>query len=119
MKLHANARTCPKSRRLLVDRVIVGGWSVTEAALADGVSDRTVYRWLRRFCEQGRRGSWTYAEVFQGRGENSRQAVAFLRQGLRFFADHGVTVERVMSDGCMSSRLDGPGSFCDGACWCG
>jgi transposase len=56
MKLHANARTCPKSRRLLVDRVIEQGWSVTEAAMAAGVSDRTVYRWLRRFREQGEAG---------------------------------------------------------------
>jgi transposase InsO family protein len=39
-----------------------------------------------------------YAEVFQGRGENARQAVAFLRRGLGFFAEHGITVERVMSD---------------------
>jgi len=229
MKLHANASTCPKSRRLIVDRVVVHGWSVTEAAMAAGVSDRTAYRWLRRFREQGEAGladrssapkriphksaserveaiaalrrlrmtaaeisellsiplstvsAWlrriglgkrsrleppeppnryelprpgqlvhvdvkklgrisergaghrvtarrsplrrtvdgrqrhvtgfefvhvmvddhsrlAYAEVFQGKGENARQAVAFLRRGLRHFADHGVEVERVMSD---------------------
>jgi transposase-like protein len=56
MKLHANARTCPNSRRLLVRRVREEGWSVTEAAVAAGVSDRTVYRWLRRFREQGEAG---------------------------------------------------------------
>jgi transposase len=39
-----------------------------------------------------------YAEVFQGKAEDARQAVAFLRRGLRFFKGHGVTVERVMSD---------------------
>jgi transposase InsO family protein len=39
-----------------------------------------------------------YAEVFQGKGENAHQAIAFLRRGLRFFAEHGVEVERVMSD---------------------
>jgi transposase InsO family protein len=39
-----------------------------------------------------------YAEVFQGKGENARQAIAFLSRGLRFFADHGIRVERVMSD---------------------
>jgi transposase InsO family protein len=39
-----------------------------------------------------------YAEVLQGKGENARQAIGFLRRGLRFFADHGVHVERVMSD---------------------
>ena len=227
MNLHANARTCPNSRRLLVDRVIECGWSVTAAAEAAGVSERTVYRWLRRFREQGeaglvdrcsaprriphkttaervaaievlrrlrmtaaeiaellsmpistvsawlkriglgkrsrleppeppnryelarpgqlvhvdvkklgrinRRGAghrvtgerkqvkvgpdrrgvtgWefvhvmvddhsrlAYAEVFQGKGENARQAIAFLRRGLAFFAEHGVRVERVMSD---------------------
>jgi transposase len=228
MMLHANARTCPKSRRLLVDRVMEQGWSVTEAAMAAGVSDRTVYRWLRRFRELGeaglvdrcsaprriphktptecvqaiealrrlrmtaaeiaellsmpvstvsawlkriglgkrsrldppeppnryelarpgqlvhvdvkklgrinRRGAghrvtgnkrgqvkagpdrlgatgWefvhvmvddhsrlAYAEVFQGSGENARQAVAFLGRGLAFFAEHVVRVERVMSD---------------------
>lgn len=55
MKLDAIARTCPKSRRLLVGRVGCG-WSVTEAAMAAGVSDRTAYRWLRRFREQGEAG---------------------------------------------------------------
>jgi len=39
-----------------------------------------------------------YAEVFQGQGENARQAIAFLRRGLAYFAEHGVKVERVMSD---------------------
>jgi transposase InsO family protein len=232
MKLHANASTCPKSRRLLVDRIVEKQWSVTEAAMAAGVSDRTAYRWLRRWRNEGERGlcdrssapkhiphktsperveaiaalrrlrmtaaeisellriplatvsvwlkriglgkrsrleppeplnryelarpgqlvhvdvkklgrisalgaghrftshrasqntrkragagrrlkttGWefvhvmvddhsrlAYAEVFQGERENARQAVAFLRRGLRFFAGHGVRVERVMSD---------------------
>jgi transposase InsO family protein len=227
MKLHASAKTCPKSRRLLVDRVARQGWSVTEAAMAAGVSDRTVYRWLERFRDEGEAGlgdrssapkriphktpvelvraiealrrlrmtaaeisellsiplstvsAWlkriglgrrsrleppeppnryelsrpgqlvhvdvkklgrisargaghrvsgsrrsqfkaggdrratgwefvhvmvddhsrlAYAEVFQGKGENARQAVAFLRRGLAFFSEHGVGIERVMSD---------------------
>jgi transposase InsO family protein len=229
MKLHANARTCPNSRRLLVRRVREEGWSLRSAAEAAGISERAGYRWLRRFREQGeaglldrssaprriphktaaervgaietlrrlrmtaaeisellaipistvsawlkriglgrrsrleppeppnryelprpgqlvhvdvkklgrisvrgaghritgrrgqvkrviegkRRGAtgWefvhvmvddhsrlAYAEVFQGQGENTRQAVAFLRRGLRFFAEHGIRVERVMSD---------------------
>jgi transposase InsO family protein len=53
MKLHGNARTCPNSRRLLVCRVLEQGWSVTAAAEAAGVSERTVYRWLRRWHEEG------------------------------------------------------------------
>lgn len=52
MKLHANARTCPKSRRLLVDRV-EAGWPVLEAAQAAGISDRTARRWLARWRAEG------------------------------------------------------------------
>lgn len=55
MKLHANARTCPKSRRLLVDRVR-DGWSVMEAAEAAGITDRTARRWLKRWREEGSAG---------------------------------------------------------------
>jgi transposase InsO family protein len=56
MKLHGNARTCPKSRRLLVERVEGQAWSVAAAAAAAGVSERTVYRWLRRWRDEGERG---------------------------------------------------------------
>jgi transposase InsO family protein len=56
MKLHGNARTCPNSRRVLVDRVIEHGWSVAVAAEAAGVTERTVYRWLKRWREQGEAG---------------------------------------------------------------
>jgi transposase InsO family protein len=55
MKLHANARTCPNSRRLLVDR-IEGGWSLMEAAEAAGISDRTARRWLARWRAEGPAG---------------------------------------------------------------
>jgi transposase InsO family protein len=230
MKLHANAKTCPNSRRLLVLRVRERQWSVMAAAEAAGISERSAYRWLARFREEGESGlldrssapkwiphrtptervraiavlrrlrmtaaeiaellsmpistvsvwlkriglgkrsrleppeppnryelprpgqlvhvdvkklgrisvrgaghrvtghkrsqfkvrdhgpskhitGWefvhvmvddhsrlAYAEVFQGKGENARQAIAFLRRGLRFFAEHGIKVERVMSD---------------------
>ena len=56
MKLHGNARTCPNSRRLLVERVIEEGWSVSAAAAAAGISQRSAYRWLRRWREQGAKG---------------------------------------------------------------
>lgn len=228
MEVHARAPLSPIGRRLVVDRVVVHGWSVGSAAEAAGVTERTVYRWLARFRAQGaaglidrrpvprriphklaperveaiavlrrvrmtaaeigellgialstvslwlkriglgkrsrleppeppnryevarpgelvhvdvkklgrisergaghrvtghrasqfkagpkRRGATgfefvhvmvddhsrlAYAEVFQGKAENARQAVAFLRRGIAFFADHGIKVERVMSD---------------------
>jgi transposase InsO family protein len=56
MKLHGNARSCPKSRKLLVDRVLVEKWSVTAAAAAAGVSERTVWRWLKRWRDEGELG---------------------------------------------------------------
>ena len=55
MKLHANASTCPKSRRLLVDR-LEGGWSLRSAAEAAGVSERTAAKWLARWRAEGEAG---------------------------------------------------------------
>jgi transposase InsO family protein len=56
MKLHGNARTCPKSRKLLVERIESRTWSLTEAAAAAGVSERTAWRWLRRWRDEGELG---------------------------------------------------------------
>lgn len=53
MKLHGNARTCLHSRRLIVERVLVQGWTLTAAAEAAGVSVRTVSKWLARFRAEG------------------------------------------------------------------
>ena len=41
MKLHANARLSVKGRELLVDRILMEGWSLAQAAEAAGVTDRT------------------------------------------------------------------------------
>jgi transposase InsO family protein len=49
MKLHANHRTCPSSRRLICRRVIEEGWTLQEAAAAAGCSVRTAAKWLARF----------------------------------------------------------------------
>jgi len=56
MKLHANARTCPKSRRLLVRRVEEESWSLAAAAEAAGVSERTAAKWLVRWRAEGEAG---------------------------------------------------------------
>jgi transposase InsO family protein len=56
MKLHANARTCPNSRALIVERVLVRGWSLAAAAAAAGVSERTAGKWVARFRVEGRAG---------------------------------------------------------------
>jgi transposase InsO family protein len=56
MKIHANARTCPNSRALIARRVLEEGWSLTAAAAAAGVSERTAAKWLRRFRLEGAAG---------------------------------------------------------------
>ena len=56
MDIHKNARSCPRSRELLVRRVLEHGWSVDEAAEAAGLSKRTAYKWLQRYRQGGLRG---------------------------------------------------------------
>jgi transposase len=54
--LHRNARTCPRSRKLLVDRVVSDGWSIRDAAEAAGISQRSASKWLKRFRLEGEDG---------------------------------------------------------------
>jgi len=56
MQVHARAALSPIGRRRVVDRVRGQGWSVTAAAEAAGVTERTVYRWLARFRVHGASG---------------------------------------------------------------
>ena len=56
MKLHGNARTCPNSRKLLVERILGEGWPLTEAAAAAGVSERSARKWVARFRVEGEAG---------------------------------------------------------------
>jgi len=52
---HANARTTVYARRLLVDRVLAGH-RPGEVAKQLGVSQQTVYKWVRRFRAEGTAG---------------------------------------------------------------
>lgn len=56
MRLHGNARTCPKSRKLLCERVRLEGWAVGQAAQAAGVTERTGFKWLARYDREGEAG---------------------------------------------------------------
>ena len=55
MNLHSNARTCPNSRAHLVQLMKSATWSSDQAA-ALGISQRTAYKWQRRFRDEGRDG---------------------------------------------------------------
>jgi leucine-zipper of insertion element IS481 len=59
MKLHANARTCPNSRKLLVTRIEEEGWSLMPAASAAGISERTAAKWLAQPRSSQSSRAWT------------------------------------------------------------
>jgi transposase InsO family protein len=56
MNIHKNARTTPRSRALIVHRVLREHWPVSAVATAFGVSERTVYKWLARYRGEGLAG---------------------------------------------------------------
>ncbi len=56
MDIHANARTCPNSRRLLVKRIEEENWSLMVAAEAAGISERSARKWLSRWRSEGEAG---------------------------------------------------------------
>src|SRR5665213_475184 len=56
MKMHANARLSLKGRELLIGRVEAAGWSLSAAAEAVGISDRTARKWIARHRAEGRDG---------------------------------------------------------------
>ena len=49
MKLHRHAALSLKKRELLCQRVVEEEWSLSEAAAAAEVSERTAGKWVRRF----------------------------------------------------------------------
>jgi transposase InsO family protein len=55
VQVHANAKLVPSMRLLLVRRVLEESWKVADVAAAQGVSERTVYRWLARWRAGDRR----------------------------------------------------------------
>jgi len=52
MDSHENARTTPRGRLLMVDR-LCSGWSVGAVASAAGVTSKTVRKWRNRFAAEG------------------------------------------------------------------
>jgi transposase InsO family protein len=55
VKLHANAKTTPRTRLLLVQRM-EEGWDAASAAEAVGVSRRCALKWRARYRSEGLRG---------------------------------------------------------------
>jgi transposase InsO family protein/transposase len=89
MKLHANAALSLKQRERMVLRVLEHGWSITKAAEAAEVSDRTCSKWVARYRHDGLAGlldrSSAPAVVANRTDEHTVQLLAALRR-LRFTA---------------------------------
>jgi transposase InsO family protein len=89
MKLHANAALSLKSRERMACRVVELGWSLTKAAEAAEVSDRTCRKWVDRYLAEGRAGlvdrSSAPGTVANRTDERTVQLLAALRR-LRFTA---------------------------------
>jgi transposase len=85
--LHRNARTCPRSRRLLAGRVLEQGWSLAAAAEAAGVSERTAWKWVDRFRSEGEAGLEDRPSAptrVPGRTPADREELIVSLRGLRF-----------------------------------
>jgi transposase InsO family protein len=84
MRLHANARLSVKGRELLIERITVAGWSLSAAAEAAGISERTACKWLVRFRSEGDAGlldrSSAPAVVANRTDERRIEAIAALRR---------------------------------------
>src|SRR3954471_20291322 len=87
MKLHANAALSLRQRERMVRRVVEDGWSLTQAAEAAEVSDRTCSKWVTRYRAEGEAGlldrSSAPAVVANRTDERRVEAIAALRR-LRF-----------------------------------
>jgi transposase InsO family protein len=87
MKLHRNAALSLKKRELLVGRVVDQQWSLTEAAAAAEVSERTARKWVGRFLVDGAvglvdRSSRPHSSP-TATPEDRVQLIAQLRRGCR------------------------------------
>ncbi len=87
MKLHANAALSLRQRERMARRVVELGWSLTKAAAAAEVSERTCSKWVRRYRGEGLAGladrSSAPGVVANRTEERTVQAIAALRR-LRF-----------------------------------
>ena len=87
MQLHANAALSLNGRRRMVCSVVEQGWSVTQAAVAAGVSERTCSKWVGRYRAEGEAGlrdrSSAPKRIANRTDEQTLQVILALRR-LRF-----------------------------------
>jgi transposase InsO family protein len=101
MKVHANAPLGPKGRLTMVRRVVEQEWSLTRAAAAAGVSERTCSKWVARFRAEGRAGlldrSSVPLSVPHRTSEDRVAAIAALRRLRMTAAEIAMTLRMPLS----------------------
>lgn len=101
MKMHANARLSLKGRGLLIERVEDAGWSLSAAAEAAGISDRTARKWLARYRAEGPQGlldrSSAPRTVTNRTDERRVEVIAALRRLRMTGAEIAETLEMALS----------------------
>ncbi len=101
MKMHANARLSLKGRELLIDRVQNAGWSLSAAAEAAGISDRTARKWITRHRAEGPEGLLDRSSapvVVANRTEDRRvEMIAALRRLRMTGAEIAETLDMALS----------------------
>jgi len=89
MELHANEALSWSGRRVLAERVVVEGWTLTAAAAAAGVSRRCARKWVSRYREAGVAGLADRSSAprrVANRTRPERVAVIVALRGLRMTA---------------------------------
>ena len=101
MKMHANAKLSLKGRELLIDRVENAGWSLSAAAEAAGISDRTARKWIARHRADGRDGLLDRSSapsIVANRTEDGRvEVIAALRRLRMTGAEIAETLDMALS----------------------
>ena len=101
MKMHANARLSLKGRELLIERVENAGWSLSAAAEAAGISDRTARKWLARYRFKGIEGlldrSSAPVVVANRTGDRRVEVIAALRRLRMTGAEIAETLDMALS----------------------
>ena len=101
MKMHANARLSLKGRELLIERMEDAGWSLSAAAEAAGISDRTARKWIARHRAEGRDGLLDRSSaptIVANRTEDHRiEVIAALRRLRMTGAEIAETLEMALS----------------------
>jgi transposase InsO family protein len=101
MRTHANARLSLEGRELLIDRVEDAGWSLSAAAEAAGISDRTARKWVARSRGEGPEGLFDRSSaprtVANRTDERRIEVIAALRRLRMTGAEIAETLEMALS----------------------